>query len=246
MTETKHPIRPPIQPISLTRSTALFLGCGAVATAVFSIGTPWLISQGLDATRRLLIQGGLIFGFLLALSLVLYMREGRQLNWPSLRQRFRIHNISGRAWCLVLAGVVVVDLAYIGLQFTREPILAVSPEWLKAPHRSDPEVDFSGQYLTLALFTGLILLNVISEEFLWRGYLLPRQERQHGGQTWWIHGIQWTLFHWFKPWDLIAILPGALVYGWLCTKTKSMVPGLVLHLGLNGLGIVLMAVQVFS
>lgn len=246
MTESAKPIEPTIQPISLVRSTALFLGCGAVATAIFSGGTPWLVQRGVDPTGRLMIQGGLIFGFLLILSLALYAREGRKLEWRSLCERFRIRNISGRAWCLVLAGVLVVDLSYIGLQFTREPILAISPEWLKAPHRSDPDVDFSGQYLTLALFTGLILLNVISEEFLWRGYLLPRQELQHGGQTWWIHGIQWTLFHWFKPWDLIAILPGALVYGWLCTKTRSMVPGLVLHLGLNGLGIVLMAVQVFN
>jgi len=49
-----------------------------------------------------------------------------------------------------------------------------------------------------------------------------------------------------KLWHLPAILPGALVYGWLSTRTKSLVPGLVLHFGLNGLGIVMLAVQVFS
>lgn len=237
---------PALRPVSFVKSTCLFLACGGFAALVFTAGTPWLVARGVDAQGQLMIQGLLIFGFLLTLSLVLYRQEGLELTWSGIKQRFRIRNIPGKYWLLVLLGIVVVDATYIGLQFTREPILEWIPEWFKAPHRSGPDVDHSGQYLTLVMFTGLILMNVISEEFLWRGYLLPRQELQHGKQTWWIHGVQWTLFHWFKPWDLIAILPGALVYGWLCTRTKSMVPGLVLHLGLNGLGIVLLAIQVIG
>ena len=120
------------------------------------------------------------------------------------------------------------------------------PEWMVGPYKQGPPVDQSGDYLGLLLFSGLILFNVISEEVLWRGCILPRQELTHAKRTWWIHGLLWTGFHWFKPWDLLALLPGALVYGWLSTRTKSMIPGLVLHIGLNGLGILLMAFRVFG
>lgn len=52
-----------------------------------------------------------------------------------------------------------------------------------------------------------------------------------------LHGLQWTCFHWFKPWEVLAILPSALVYGWLSTRTRSMLLGLALQLGPSGLGI---------
>jgi membrane protease YdiL (CAAX protease family) len=237
---------PNLKPISLWQSLLIFVGCGGVAATLFVFVHPWLTRNGWNSQDAMMINGAALFGFLLILSLLFYLNENRSLTWSEVKLRFRIRKISKKFWLLVAVGVLFVDLTYIGLQFTSGPIVELMPEWLKAGHRVDESADPSGNYLTLVLFSALILLNVVSEEFLWRGYLLPRQELQHGKNTWWIHGIQWTCFHWFKPWDLLAILPGALVYGWLCTKTQSMIPGLVLHLGLNGLGIFLMAIRVFS
>ncbi len=233
-----------LKPMPLWQSWMLFLVAGGVAGVLFTVGMPWLMELGYRSDDALLLTAAVLSSFLIALTVVLYVSEGRSMSWMEMKRRFRIKNITAKYWLLVALGVLVVDLSYIGLQITRGPIAELMPEWLKAPHRVDDTVSHSGDYLRLVLFAGLIVLNVVSEELLWRGYILPRQELQHGRHTWWIHGVQWTCFHLFKPWDVVAILPGALVYGWLATRTRSLIPGLVLHFGLNGLGVVLLTIQV--
>lgn len=80
------------------------------------------------------------------------------------------------------------------------------------------------------------------EEFLWRGYILPRQELQHSRHAWRIHGLQWTWFHViFKPWEMFMLLPGCLACGWICSRTRNTTPGIVTYLGLNGLGVLMVA-----
>ena len=54
----------------------------------------------------------------------------------------------------------------------------------------------------------MLIFNIVGEELWWRGYIFPRQEKQHGRFTWVLHGLLWTLFHAFKWWDLIGLVPG--------------------------------------
>jgi membrane protease YdiL (CAAX protease family) len=238
---------PKLEPMPLWQSWSLFLGLGTTAFMLLTLGTP-KVAKALDLSKSdaLMATNTVLFVILGGLALTFYLMEGRELTWSGIKSRFRIENLSRRNWGLVALGVLIVDGSYIGLQVARQPIASLVPEWMKNPYRMETAMDHSGDYVGLLFFTGLILFNVISEEMLWRGYILPRQELQHGKRAWWIHGLQWTCFHWFKPWDLIALLPGALVYGWLSTRTRSMVPGLVLHIGLNGLGILMFAFKVFK
>ncbi len=235
-----------LNPMPMWQSWLIFLGAGGIATILFSFATPWWIGLGLRSDQALLLNTTTLLICLIAIAVVLYGRENRPWTWRAIKTRLRIRNITRKQWMLVGVGIIFVDLTYIGLQVTRGPIVEIVPEWFKAPHRADSSINYAGDYMALLMFSGMIFLNVISEELLWRGCILPRQEASHGRNTWWIHGIQWACFHWFKPWDLIPILPGALLYGWLATRTKSMIPGLVLHFGLNGLGIILLAAQVFG
>lgn len=246
MSSINHDAEPSLKPIPFWQSSILFLGSGGVAAFLINGVVPWLVTLGFEGYSALMISSVILFGFLTVVMLALYLGEGRKLRWPDIKERLRIRNISVKQWLLVAVGVLIVIVSYIGLQFTVGPIMKMMPDWLTAPHQFDDPIDRSGDYIALVWFSALIIFNVVSEELLWRGYLLPRQELQHGRHTWWIHGIQWTCFHWFKPWDLIVLLPGALVYGWLCTRTKSMIPGLVLHFGLNGLGILLLATRVLN
>jgi membrane protease YdiL (CAAX protease family) len=151
----------------------------------------------------------------------------------------RIQRMDKRTWVYTIIGMVFNIATYVGLLFTAKWFAGQFdlPTWALVPKNPEPIVGAWGVVL-LRFF--LLLLNVSGEEFLWRGYILPRQELQHGRHAWWIHGLQWTWFHViFKPWEIFMLLPGCLAYGWICSKTRNTTPGIVMHLGLNGLGVLM-------
>ena len=98
----------------------------------------------------------------------------------------------------------------------------------------DNEVGLSGNYLLLFLSTITLLLNVFAEEFLWRGYVLERQKKANIKYLWILHGVMWTIFHFYKFYDLIIILPISLGLSYAVVKTKNNTPGIVFHLLTNG------------
>jgi len=71
------------------------------------------------------------------------------------------------------------------------------------------------------------LCNVLGEEFWWRGYVLPRQELSFGKWTWLIHGLLWSGFHLFMPWDAIRLLPGSLALPFVAQRRKNTWPGII-------------------
>jgi hypothetical protein len=51
-----------------------------------------------------------------------------------------------------------------------------------------------------------------------------------------LHGVLWNLFHTpFYPWQILALLPVCLAIAWVCQRTQSTLPGLVIHGVVNGL-----------
>jgi hypothetical protein len=47
----------------------------------------------------------------------------------------------------------------------------------------------------LYVWPPFFFFNIFSEEFLWRGYIQPRQELLNGRMTWLVQGILWAVFH---------------------------------------------------
>ena len=76
----------------------------------------------------------------------------------------------------------------------------------------------------------------MGEEFLWRGYILPRQELTYGKHTWMVHGVLWTLLHAFKWWQMLALLPGALALSFVAQRLQNTWPGIIAHFVTNGIG----------
>lgn len=234
-------------PLPAKTTWPIFLGLGALGFLFLTLGTPWMSERFAIAPHTAMkLASVFLYTAITVTGLAILRSEGTEFSFTALKERLRFHSISKKQWALVLLGVLLVDGTYIVLSALGPMIADALPGWFSAPYRAMPETDLSGAYLALFLFSALITFNVISEEFLWRGVLLPRQELAHGRNAWWIHAVQWTMFHWFQGWYIPAILPGALVYGWLATRTKSIIPGIVLHFGLNGLGIIMMAIKVFS
>jgi membrane protease YdiL (CAAX protease family) len=65
-----------------------------------------------------------------------------------------------------------------------------------------------------------------------------------------VHGLLWTLFHAFKYWEFVALLPTCLAFSFVAQRRKTTWPGIVTHSALNGLEsisvllLVLRAIQV--
>lgn len=79
------------------------------------------------------------------------------------------------------------------------------------------------------------ILNILGEEFIWRGVMLPRQEIAFGKHTWIIHGFGWCLFHIAFGWQLLLMLvPLMFIQSYILQRTKNTWVRVMMDGGLNG------------
>ncbi|PIB28371.1 hypothetical protein BFP77_00065 [Maribacter sp. 4U21] len=83
------------------------------------------------------------------------------------------------------------------------------------------------------LFIGVFFGSVL-EELLWRGYLLPIQEKTIGRYAWLLNGILWSLSHIFI-YNPITILFSSICLSFIAFKYKNITYTIILHLLLNAI-----------
>ena len=232
-----------IRPMGWGLSLLLFAVPGALAVIELYVVVPALIAAGMKPFYAQMIP--IVFALMLAASIVAYRLESRPLNWAGIRERFRLHRLTGRHWLWVLGGTIGSFALYylftplgqwlIGRGIM--PLPASLPTWLD-PRVSMPLVarfnqeagGLQGNWLAFALMAIHFCFNIIGEEFWWRGYILPRQELAFGKWTWLVHGALWAvLFHAFKWWDVIGLLPGDLLMVYIVWRTKNTTTIVIMH-----------------
>jgi len=194
-----------------------------------------------------------MFPLLLVAALVAYRLEGRALSWTDLKRRFRIRRLSRREWLWTVGLLIVFVGGQILLMPTTGWLASVLPLPLPdgLPHALDPRVaktsipteflgvSLHGNWRMALVYLGILVFNILGEEFWWRGYVLPRQELVHGRWTWLVHGILWTLFHAPFWWNLLALLLSTLSLSFVTSRLKNTTPGIIVHFVMNGLGYVM-------
>ena len=85
-----------------------------------------------------------------------------------------------------------------------------------------------------ALYLVTFGFNILGEEFWWRGIILPRQELAFGRKTWLVHGLLWSVFHIFKWWDILTLVPVCLLVAFSAQRTRSNWGALIGHALMNG------------
>ncbi len=81
----------------------------------------------------------------------------------------------------------------------------------------------------------------LGEEFVWRGYILPRQELSLGRWAWLVNGLLWAfVVHAVLKWQYVGMLPSMLLAPWLAQKTKNTWASFLVHFGGNLLVVVLL------
>lgn len=223
----------------------IYFGAPALAMVIGFYGLmPWLEQRGLTPYMAYMVSMSLPLLGLLIAALVAYRLEGYPWEWSTLMARLGYHRMTGRDW-LFTAGVFAVEMGAYALcsRFGRWLIEAgVMPIPVSLPPFLDPRTIFTpealevatdglrGNWAVFAISLIVLVVNVVGEEFWWRGIVLPRQVLAFGALTW--------LFHAYKWWDLIGLLPLSLGLTWVVLHRENNTPGLIIHFVTNGTGVI--------
>ena len=238
-----------LKPMPLWLSFILFGVPGAFIYWGMYNGVPLLVQNGIPLVVSFALLSLPGIGLLVA-SLVAYRLDGYSWNWAEFKDRFRLHAIKGKDWLWII-GIFLIctisdeSLQVIGKWLATIPLFA-PPDYLPPLFNPLKEVhlplteflgaSIKGNWGILALWIPLNLFSMIGEEFMWRGYILPRQELAHGKWAWVVNGLMWAfLIHACMKWHYIGMLPSMLLTPWLAQRMKNTSASAIVHIGGNAI-----------
>lgn len=179
-----------------------------------------------------IVAGAGIFTPLIITGLVILKSEGYRISMQTITNRLRFRRLTLRDLLFALGGLVAVGVISGVVMQILEMVIGKfdhSPAFMQFEPLSE------GRYWLLLVWVPYWLTNILGEEFLWRGVMLPRQEIAFGKYAWLIHGFGWGLFHIAFGWQLlITLVPLIFIQSYLVQKTGNSWVGVIMHGGLNG------------
>lgn len=181
----------------------------------------WFIVAGLGIFTPLIITG-----------LLVLRKEGYTLSKDTWNRRLRFRKITRNDILYLITGLISVGALSV-------LIMKLITLWIGEFDHSPAFMSFEpltkGRYWLLLVWIPYWILNILGEEILWRGVMLPRQETVFGKHTWIVHGFGWGLFHIAFGWQLLLTLtPLIFIQSYIVQKTKNSWNGVIMHGGLNG------------
>lgn len=162
-----------------------------------------------------------------------FLRKEGWLFKPGMwKERLRFRKMNTGDWLWAIGGMIVIGiLSYI--------IMILMEKINGSVDHQPPFMSFEplskGRYWILVVWLPYWLFNIMGEEILWRGVILPRQEVSFGKYAWIIQGLGWGLFHIaFGSQLLITLLPILFILPYIVQKRKNSWIGVFIHAGLNG------------
>lgn len=239
----------PIAPISLIASLLLF----GIPSAFFWYIAYGLIPQltgsaGLHPAHAWFTGGITIFFPLFILALALPLFDGYR-SFPSLRERLRLHALSGRDWRMLGISLLMIGGGTVAMKgaasllhhYAGFPPLQTSPSFMQF------EPFTSSEYWLFSVWSVMFLFNILGEELLWRGYILPRQEASLGKNAWMANTAGWMLFHLcFGPSLMILLLPIIVVLPYAVQTTKNTTVGILIHALVNGPAFIMISLGILQ
>ncbi|MDC6364748.1 MULTISPECIES: CPBP family intramembrane glutamic endopeptidase [Flavobacteriaceae] len=243
-----------IKPIKLPYSFLIFGTAALLFLFIERSLLPYLGGIGVNKLFLFLIMAvpHIIF---FSVALIGYRLEGNAWKWTDFRTRFRFKSIKGKMWLWAVVFVLVDIGLYLAVYKLAHP-------FVKSVHDAFPPPEIlheimgdgktfigyttKGNWWLLFLHLFFYFFNVLGEEFLWRGYLFPKQELRHGKYTWVVHGLLWTMFHLFAPYNALMVLPGALFMSYVVQRTQNNTIFLISHAVLNGIPVIGLIINIIG
>lgn len=219
----------------------LFAGAAIVAFFVTEIVLPALAARSsIEPVLLWFAAAGLIlFPAILLMGWFLLRREGRAFDRALWRDRLRFRPMNRGDWLWSLGAFVAITAtsgAIIALLLFLRPDLELAPWFLEMePLRGS-------RLWILAAWVPFFALALFTEEIVWRGVVLPRQESALGPQAWLANGAGWLLFHLaFGPAILLSLLPIVAILPWVVQRRRNSWVGVVIHATFNAPGFLVTA-----
>ncbi len=250
-----------IKPLPIWPALLYFGIPATVVTFIVYVVMPILAKRGVPIFfNYLLVYITAPMLALIVASLIAYRREGNAMSWLDFKNRTRLNKMDGKSWLWTI-GLTMFMFFSVGLfSFTARWLASstfltppdywpaeLKPTALSAPANNTIPTEFmdiplAGNWWILVILLVSLVIATFGEELWWRGYILPRQELAHGKWTWVIHGLLWTSFHLFAPWNLIAIMPGSLALSFVAQRLRNTWPAVIAHGLANGLLVLIVVV----
>ena len=225
-----------LRPIGLTESIATFGFFSLLLWLAIYVGIDWLRNTfGLSTMFSWFISGTLI-GLLPMIIYTVFMvhREGA-LNLHDFADHLHLKKLKGIDFKWAIGGLIAVAVLS-GLVFAIARL--IDPRFLPTP--SFMEVPGGNLFWIFLGWIPLFICNILGEELLWRGYLLPRQQEVFGKSAWLLNGTLWLLFHWSTGVPAMAmILPITLILPWVAQRRQNTWVGILIHGIFNAMGFIL-------
>ena len=200
---------------------------------------------GAGTTRVILMAAGLVWQFVLAM-LIVYREEG-DLRWTTIRRRFRLNapldpktgEPRRKLWLwliplfvLFIASTQVYGPVLIKLVTRILPFLAPPPGFdLFELLLGSPEMkaQLAGAWGFYGLFVVMAVFNILGEEFIFRGVLLPKMEGVFGKWDWVANGVLFAFYHLHEPWVILPALDGAILFALPARRFRSTWLAIIIH-----------------
>ncbi len=181
----------------------------------------WFIVAGLGIFTPLIITGRLML-----------RKEGYALSKNTWIERLRFRKITANDLKWSFFGLLAVGGLSLAVM---KGIELLAGNYDHTPPFMAFEPLSQGRYWLLLVWLPYWVLNIMGEEFLWRGVMLPRQEAAFGKKAWLVHGFGWGLFHVAFGWHLLmTLLPLVFIQSYIVQRTGNSWVGVIMHGGLNG------------
>ena len=203
---------------------------GILGMVVYPALTPDRVADPLKAgsTRLILLTAGLVWQFVLAM-LIVYREEG-DLRWGTVRRRLWLNapldpktgEPRRKLWLwaipfsvLAFASPQLLGPVLIKLWTGILPFLAPAPGFDPTEallRSSEMQAQLVGAWGFYGLFLVLAVFNILGEEFLFRGVLLPKMEGVFGKWDWVANGALFGAYHLHQPWVVLAAAFGGIFF----------------------------------
>jgi len=182
--------------------------------------------------------GGIVLMPMFFWALFMSGRDVGSFRLSDILRRMRFKAMSGADWGWSVAGFVALSLMSFLIAKLIMPKLGIdsTPFFFQ-----NMPLDKAHRWI-LYVWPLFFFFNIFGEEFLWRGYIQPRQELLNGRMTWFVHGIFWSVWHIPMGLDLVmTAIPILFILPAIVQIRKNTTISLVVHAVFGGFGFLVLA-----